>query len=162
MLKTKVQYLGYLIRRTNSLEKTLILEKIEGRRRRGWQRTRWLDGITDSKDISLINLQDMVKDREAWHTAVHEVAKSDTTGWLNNNSVLWHTTLLCPPLSPGVCSNSSPLNRWRHPTISSSAAFFSFCLQSFPASKVFSTESALHIRWPKYWSFSFSISPSNE
>ena len=75
---------------------------------------------------------------------------------------LQHTRLLCPSLSPGVCSNACPLSQWCCPTISSSAAPFSFCLQSFPDWGVFSSESALHIRWPKYWSFSFSISPSNE
>ena len=75
---------------------------------------------------------------------------------------LQHARLPCPSLSPRVCSNSCPLSQWCHSTILSSVALFSSCPQSFPASRFFSNESALCIRWPKYWNFSFSISPSNE
>ena len=91
MLKLKLQYFGYLMRRADSLEKSLMLGRIGGRRRRGQQRMRWLDGITDSMDMGLGRLRELVTDRESWHAAIHGVAKSQTrlSNWTELNRTEW-------------------------------------------------------------------------
>ena len=233
VLMLKLQYFGHLMQRNDSLEKTLMLGRIEGGRRRGWQRIRWLDDIMDLMSMSSSKLREIVKDREAWRAAVHEAPKSRTwlsththTGtqnwdvnrsfqrtWFNplqgasnyRTPILPKPCCLCPSLqylmtlsrlaagcssrlvvqslsrvcffgtpwtaacrppcpspSPGVCSNSCPLCRWCHPTISSSVVPFSSCPQSSPASGSFPTSRLFESGGQSHQSFSFSISPPNE
>ena len=185
MLKLKLQYFGHLMQRTDSLEKTPMLGKIEGRRRRGQQRMRCVDGITDSMDMSLSKLRELVMDREAWCAAIHGIFQARVLEWgaikaqdkssvsRSVSSVAQSCPTLCDPVDcsmPGlpVHHQLPELTQTHvhqvgdaiqpsHPHLIISSRALLLLPSIFPSIRVFSNKSPLCIRWPKDWSFSFSI-----